>query len=150
MPYNYPVMYNRGGRWFLDIDLQIDLPLATSVFQLMHKWENVWERDAEKLIERLNGIIQGQSFDLTNASKDQFQFIPAIVWAGWDVKLVTFFGSTGHYCRYNKAIYFFWDGGHVATLTIKGISWNLNANVPNGYKKQVEEVFNTVISSLDQ
>ena len=149
MPHNYNVLYSHAGRWLLDIDLQIALTLATAIFQLMHQWEQVWERDTEKLIERLNAIIPGQPTESIEASKNQFQFIPAIVWAEWDATMITFFGASGHYCHFGNAFYFFWDGGHVATST-KIIQWNRNARLPYGYKKAVEEIFNTQLDALNQ
>jgi hypothetical protein len=73
-----------------------------------------------------------------------FRFIPAHLWAKWNIKYITFFGSSGHYTTYQDDIYFFWDGEHVATKTPNGdIYYNKTVKLPRGFKTAAKNILTT-------
>jgi hypothetical protein len=85
----------------------------------------------------LHRIIQEVIYQNMN---NNFEFIPASIWAHWPVTTTTFYGNSGNYIIYQDTFYFFWDGTHVGTQKRKTTLWNPNAKLPRGYKKTVKEL----------
>jgi hypothetical protein len=75
-----------------------------------------------------------------------FNFIPAIKWSEItdvnNIPIITFFGASGHYFKYNNVLYFLWDGCHVATKNKSKISYNSNPDIhlPVGFKSAIKKV----------
>lgn len=60
-PYNYGIA-SKGGegtRWRLDIDIAVDLDLATKIFRLLHSRHNLSWGKKEPLLAALNGLVGG-------------------------------------------------------------------------------------------
>jgi hypothetical protein len=74
--------------------------------------------------------------------KADFNFIPARNWSDWNVPVITFFGSSGHYLKMqvnpetDPTFYIIWDGCHVATKHISKVTFNPKHStlLPRGFK----------------
>lgn len=58
MPENYLVAYFHPERnhWVMDQDLACDFKIASSVFKLLHKHENKYEKDGSQLVMKIQGL----------------------------------------------------------------------------------------------
>ncbi len=73
-----------------------------------------------------------------------FNFLSALVWdkllQNYNLSLITFWGFSWKYFKFNNVIYIIYDGWHVATKTGNKVSYNPEIKISNTIKKEIRKL----------